>query len=117
MKRPVDLGHHAPGARIVGPDDDPVRVLEVADRRALSQEFGIRDDGNPGGGILFTDDALDLVSRPDRHRRFRNHHRLFGNCERDLARRGMDMGKVGMAVAAAGWRAHRNEYDIGSADG
>ena len=41
MKRPVDFGHDAPGARIVRSDHDPVRMLEIPDRGTLAQKFGI----------------------------------------------------------------------------
>ncbi len=40
----VERTHQLGGARIVGADDDPVGLHEVADRRALLQEFGIGDD-------------------------------------------------------------------------
>ncbi len=63
---PVDIGHQRLGARIIGTDDDPVRALEVVDRRALAQELGIRDDGEIGVRAQLADDPLDLVAGADR---------------------------------------------------
>ena len=85
-------------------------MLEVPDRRAFTQELGIRNDSNLGVRILFTNDAFDLVAGPDRHRRFGNHHRLFRNHACDLACCSIDIGKVGVAVAAARRRADRDEH-------
>ena len=85
-------------------------MLEVADRRAFAQELGIGDDGNRRGRILLADDALDLVAGADWNRRLGDHHRPLGKYARDLARRRIDIGKIGMAVTAARRRADRNEY-------
>ena len=116
VKRPIHLGHHAPSARVFGSDDDPVGMLEIADRRAFTQELGIRDDGNLGVRILFPDDTFDLVAGADRNRGFGYHHRLFLKHACDFARGRVDIGKVGMAVAAARRRAHRDEHHFRGAD-
>jgi len=55
---------------IRGSYHDAIRELEIADRRALAQKFGIRGDHHVGGGIGFADQALDLIAGADRHGRF-----------------------------------------------
>ena len=45
IERAINFRHHFARARIVGADHDAVGMLEVADRRALAQEFRIGDDG------------------------------------------------------------------------
>ena len=44
VERAIDFAHHALRARVLGADDDAVGALEVADRRAFAQEFGVGDD-------------------------------------------------------------------------
>ena len=74
IERPVDLGHDLARALVLGADDDAVGTLEVLDRRALAQEFGIGHDGEVGVGPRLADDALDLVAGSDRNGRFRDDH-------------------------------------------
>ncbi|KAF1853517.1 hypothetical protein Lal_00046477 [Lupinus albus] len=102
IERAVDLPHHRLGAGILGADDDPVRALEVADRRALTQEFGVRDHGEVGLRRGLADDALDLVARAHRHRRLGDDHRVARQRPGDLAGRVVDEGEVREAVAPAG---------------
>ena len=47
-------------------DDDAVGPLEVADRGALAQELGVRDDVDLQIGPRLAADALDLVAGADR---------------------------------------------------
>src|SRR6202042_2508964 len=67
---PVDLPHHLARAVVLDPDDDPVRPLEVLDRRAFAQEFRIRYDGERTFRRVLRNDALDLVACADRNSRF-----------------------------------------------
>ena len=75
IKRPVDLRKHGAGARIFGADHDAIGMLEILDRGALAQEFGIGDDLDLGIGTLLAQDMLDLVAGADRHRGFGDHDR------------------------------------------
>jgi hypothetical protein len=40
-QRPIDVAEHLPSALVGGADHNAVGKFEVADRRALAQEFGI----------------------------------------------------------------------------
>ena len=109
IERAVDLAHHRFGALVLDADDDAVRALEVGDRRAFAQEFGIGDDGEIGIGARFADDALDLIAGADRHGGFGDDDRKAVDRRGDLARRLIDIGEVGMAVAAPRRRADGDE--------
>ena len=87
-------------------------MLEIADRGALAQEFRIGDDDEIGVGPRLADDPLDLVAGADRHRRFGDDHREPVHRARDLARGGIDIGEVRMAVAAPRGRADRDEHRV-----
>jgi hypothetical protein len=50
IERAIDLLHHLAGALVLGADDDAVGALEILDRGALAQEFGVGDDGELGVG-------------------------------------------------------------------
>ena len=69
-QRPVDLRHDVARELALDADDDAVGMLEVLDRRAFAQEFRVGHDGEIGARILLADDALDLVTRTHRYRRF-----------------------------------------------
>ncbi len=112
-ERAIELGHHFARFCVLGPDDDAVRPLEIADRRTLAQELGIGDEREIGVRPRLAHDALDLVARADRHRRFRDDHGKAVERERDLARCLVDIGQIGMAVAAPRWRADRDEDRVG----
>ncbi|GJD94934.1 hypothetical protein OCOJLMKI_2141 [Methylobacterium iners] len=116
VERTVDLAHHLRLAGALGTDDDAIGPLEVGDRRALAQELGVRHHGDLGLGPHLADDALDLVAGADRHGRLGDHHRVAGERLPDLAGRGVDVGEVGKAVAAAGRRADRDEHGVGARD-
>ena len=76
-------------------DDDAVGPLEIVDRRAFAQEFRIGDDGEFGVGPRLGDDPLDLVAGADRHRRLGDDDGEARDRLGDLARGGIDIGKVG----------------------
>ena len=67
-------------------------------------------------GIGLADDALDLVAGADRHGRLGHDDGEAGQRLRDLARGGVDVGQIGVAVAAARRRADRDEDSIGIRD-
>ncbi len=116
IERPVDFGDHLLRTLVVGADHDPVRMLEVADRRALAQELRIGGDDDIGRRIGLAHDPLDIVAGADRHRRFGDDDGEAFQRGCDLARRRMHIGEVRMAVAAARGRADRDEHRIGFAD-
>ncbi len=111
-KRPVERGHHLHGPRVLGADDDAVGPLEVGDRRALAQELRVGDHVELGLGPGLAHDALDLVAGAHRHGRLGDHHGVAVKRAGDVAGGLVDVGQVGMAVAAAGRRAHRDEHRI-----
>ncbi len=115
-QRPVDVAEHLAPALVVGADHDAVGEFEIADRRALAQEFRIGGDHDVGGRIGLADDALDLVAGADRHGRFGDDHGEAVQRRGDLARGGVDIGEIGMAVAAPRRRADRDEHRIGLRD-
>ena len=108
----ADLSYVYAAALVGGTDDDAIREFEIANRRTLAQEFGIRGDHDVGLRIGLADDALDLVAGTDRHGRLRHHHREAGQRFCDLARGHVDVAEVGMAVAAARRRADRDEHRV-----
>ncbi len=109
IERPVDFAHHRLGALILQAEDNAVRPLEIGDRRALAQEFGVRDDGEIGVRPRLADNPLDLVARADRHGGFGHDHREALDRRGDLARRLIDIGEVRMAIAAPRRRADGDE--------
>ena len=115
-QRPVDFADHLARALVRGADHDAVGKLEIADRRALAQEFRIGGDRDVGGRIGFADHPLDLVAGADRHGRLGDHDGEALERRGDLARGGIDIGQVGVAVAAPRRRADRNEHRIGLGD-
>ena len=116
IERPVELGYHRLRPLALCADHDAVGSLEIGDGGAFAQELRVRDDGELRARRRFADDAFDLVTGADRHGRFRHHHRIAVEFARDLARRLVDVGQIGEAVAAPGWRADRDEDGVGAAD-
>ena len=89
-------------ARVVGADDDPVRLHEVRDRGAFLQEFRVRhhvevharaarDQGRP-------DRRLDLVRGADRHRGLRHDDLVLVHVRADRARDRQHVAQVRRAV-------------------
>ena len=117
IERAVDLAHDVAGALVLGADDDPVGTLEILDRGAFAQEFGVGDDRDVASGARLADDPLDLVAGADRHGRLGDDHGA-GPDERCAISRGRaeDVGQVGMAVAAARRRADGDEDRLGARD-
>ena len=79
---------------------------------------GIPIGHDPGlnAGRRLADDALDLVPGPYRDGRLGDDYRGSGQRIRDLARGAVHIAEVGMAVAAARRRSHRDEDRAGAVD-
>jgi hypothetical protein len=75
-QRPIDLAHHLAPEFILGADDDAVGPLEIADGRALAQEFGVGDDGELVARSGLADDPFHLVAGAHRHGRLGDDHRI-----------------------------------------
>ncbi len=102
------------GARIVGADDDPVRLHEVRDRRAFLEELGIRHDVElefrtaPPERLL---DALaHLVGRPDRHGRLVDHDAKVVHMPPDRLSHRKHVREIRRTILLRG-RAHRDELE------
>src|SRR5581483_5971105 len=115
-ERSIDFGHHLFGAVIIGSDDNPIRMLEVVNGRALAQKFGVRHDDAVAIRVPFPDYPLDFVASADGNSRFGNDHGEAVHCGSDFARGVVDVGKVGMAVAAARGCADGNKDGVCSAN-
>ena len=115
-QRPVDIAEHLAPALVRSADHDAIRKLEVADRGTLAQEFGIGGHHHVGRRIGFMNQSLDFVAGADRHRRFGDYNGEALKRRCDLARRGMNVAQIGVAVAASRRRADGNEHRIGRRD-
>ena len=101
-ERTIKLVHDIARALVIGAaDDDAVGALEVVDRRAFAQKFGVRDDRELRVRVGFLDDGFDLIAGADRHRRFGDDDRIALHQAGDLFGGGVDVGEVGVAIAAA----------------
>ncbi len=109
VQDPVELAHDRPRAFAVGADDNAVRAHEIIDRRTLAQELGVRDDVELSVGPRRADDPLDLVAGADRHRRLGDDDGIAVEAGGDRLGGGVDMGEIGVAVAAAARRSDRDE--------
>ena len=116
IKRAIEFAQGRDRALGMGADDDAVGALEIADGRALAQEFRIGGDVEIGFGIGPGNDRLDLVASADRHGRFGDDDRVAVDEAGDLLGRGIDIGEISVAVAAPRRRADGDEDDIGVAD-
>jgi len=117
VQRAIDLAQHLARALVIGADHDAIGMFEVTDRRTLAQKFRIGRDRDIRLRIGFADDALDLVAGADRNGGLGDDHREALQSFRNVARRRMHIGQVGVAVAAARRRSDRDEHRVGLADG
>ena len=60
----VECAHELGGARVVGADDDPVGLHEVADRGALLEELGVGDDVELDLGAARGERPVELARAP-----------------------------------------------------
>ena len=104
-ERAIERAHDLAGAFVLDADDDAVRPLEVVDGRAFAQEFRVRGDREIAVGPDAADDRLDLVGGADGDRRFGDDDRVTGHGLGDVLGGGVDIGEIGMAVAASRGRA------------
>ena len=103
-------------AGVADPDDDAIRSLEVGDRRALAQELGVRDDVDLQVRSRLATDAFDLVAGADRHRRLGDDHERAKGRPRHLGGGRIDIGQVGVPIAAPRRRADGDEGDLDVGD-
>ena len=115
-QRPVDIAEHLARALVRRADHDAVRELEVADRGTLAQEFRIGGHHHIGRRIGLANQPLDFVAGADRHGRFGDDDGEALQRRGNLARRGMNVAQIGVAVAAPRRRADRDEHRIGLGD-
>src|SRR5205823_98161 len=102
IERPVDFRNDFAGAFVLCTDYDPVRNLEIADRRALTQELWIGGHGDISRWVRFVNKSFHFVACPNRNSRLGYHHREAFDCSRDLPRHRVNIAKIGMTIAAAG---------------
>src|SRR6202008_4906730 len=98
----VELAHDFARLFTVSADDDAVRALEVADGGALAQEFRVGDDGEFRLRIGLADDLLNFIARANGNGRLGHNDGEAIHIRGDLFGGGVDIGEVGMAIAAAG---------------
>src|ERR1700730_10194130 len=114
IERPIELAQHRPRPLAVGADHHPVGAHEIGDRRALAQKLRIGSDikavGRPGAA----QDLGDLAAGADRHGRFGHHHRIARQRPADRLGGGIDIGQIGMPVAAPRRRADGDEHRLGA---
>ena len=113
IERAIELAITAPRALVLGADDHPVGPLEVVDRRAFAQELRVGDDGELGVGPRsrmiasisspVPTGTVDLVTTTVKP----------SSSGGDLFGGGVDVGEVGVAVAAARRRADGDEDGVG----
>ena len=116
-QRPVQFAHDLTRALVIGADHDTIRVLEVLDGRPLAQELRVRHDDDVAVVPQLRDGALDLISGPDRHRRFGDDKGLRLEVRRNLARRGEYEREIRKPVAAPGRRPDGDHHHIGRRNG
>ena len=90
-------------------------MLEVGDRRAFAQEFGVGSDRD-SVDALFAEDFLDLVAGADGDGRFGDDDGPGFDHLGELAHRVEHKSEVGMAVAAPRRGADRDEHRFGAFD-
>ena len=112
-ERAIQLAHHFAGALAIGADHNAVGDLEVLDGGAFAQEFRIGDHSKVSIRIGLTDDLLNLVARADRNSRLGHDDGEAVHQFGDFLGGGIDIGKVGMAVAAPRRCPHRDEDRVG----
>lgn len=104
--------HHIADVRALGADHDAVGPLEVLDDEAFAQEVRIGHDGEIGTRVHVANDLLDIIAGPDSDSGFVDEgHEAVKRGGDGLGRR-IDIGKVGMAVAAPRGCAKADEHHV-----
>ena len=80
VKGLVNFRNNFAGPFVVRTDYDAVRKLEVADRRALTQKFGIRGDGNISRRDRFAYKCFHFVASSNWLSRLRYYHGEAVHC-------------------------------------
>src|SRR3546814_8362216 len=86
-------------------------------KQKTAYEMRISDWSSDVCSSDLADDPLDLVAGADGNGRFGHDHGEAIECSGDLARCVVDIGQVGVAIAAAAGSADGDEHDVGSAHG
>ncbi len=112
-ERLVEPRHQFARALVVEADEHAVGMHEVLDGRALAQELRVRAHGEIGIRTQRAQPALDLAARSHRHRRLGDDDGEAVEMRRHLLDRGVDVGEIRVAVAAAHGRADGEQNDVG----
>jgi hypothetical protein len=111
---PVELAQYRPRPLAVGADHHPVGAHEIGDRRALAQKFRVRGNVEPALRPGAAQDLGDLAAGADRHGRLGHHHRIARKRPADRLGGGIDIGQIGMPVAAPRWCPDGDEHRLGT---
>ena len=103
-QRPVDFAQHLARLVVLGADHDPVGMLEVGDRRAFAQEFGVGRDRVPSGAPSSLRSAAILSPVPTGQSTWSRPRPALQQLGQLVDRR-EHIGQIGMAVAAPRRRA------------
>ena len=102
------------GTRVVGADDDTVRLHEVGERGAFLEKFRIRNDIELDVRAARLERAVDLrahlVGSPDRDGRLRDHDAVLRDVASDRLGHGEHVFEISRAVLV-GRRADRDELE------
>src|SRR5208337_2464075 len=97
------------GARIVCSDNNPIRMFEVINRRALAQEFRIRHNGEVSARTHGADNLFNFVACPNGNSRFVDDDCEALDCGSDLLGGGINKTQIRLSVVASPWRPNRDE--------
>ncbi len=97
-------------------DDDAVGPLEVVDRGAFAQEFGVGHDGEFRIRVVLAQDPLDFIAGANRDGRLGDDDGKAADRSRNFGSSGEDVTEIGMAIAAPRRRADRDEHRLGTLD-
>ena len=116
VQRAVERVQDFAGPVAFGADHHAIGAHEVFDCRAFAQKFGVRGDIEAALRSRPAQDRGNLAAGADGHRRFRDDDRVIGQGMPDFLGGREDIGKIGMAVAAARGGSDRDEYGLGPGD-
>ena len=112
VERAIELPQHVAGALAFRADHHPVGAHEIADGVALAQELRIGRNVEVEVGARGADDLRDLATCADRDRGFGDDDGVAGERPGHLLGSGEDVGQIGVAVAASGRCADRDEHRL-----
>jgi hypothetical protein len=117
IERAVDLVHDDARAVAVAADDHAVGAAEVLNGGPFAQEFGIGRHVEIDVGADAADDLLDLAAGADGDGRLGDDDGVALERGGDLFGGGIDIGEIGVAVAAPAGCADRDEDCMGALHG